>query len=89
MAGTRRKPGQLGPQVEGYRAWLAHRGYTSQTVRNMLADLGQLGLWMSREGLVTANLGEDAIVAFVAARQAAGHRRTLERRSSSGVGSVV
>jgi site-specific recombinase XerD len=81
MAGTRRKPGQLGPQVEGYRAWLAHRGYTSQTVRNMLADLGQLGLWMSREGLVTADLGEDAMVAFVAARQAAGHRRTLGPRA--------
>jgi hypothetical protein len=40
MAGARRKPGQLGPQVEGYRAWLAHRGYTPQTIRNMLADLG-------------------------------------------------
>jgi site-specific recombinase XerD len=47
----------------------------------MLADLGQLGLWMSREGLVTANLGEDAIVAFAAARQAAGYRRTLGPRA--------
>jgi len=47
----------------------------------MLADLGQLGLWMSREGLVTANLGEDAMVAFAAARQAAGHRRTLGPRA--------
>ena len=74
MASTRRKPGQLGPQVEGYRGWLAHQGYTSQTVRNMLADLGQLGLWMSREGLVTAKLDEDAMVAFLAARQAAGRR---------------
>jgi site-specific recombinase XerD len=81
MASTRRKPGQLGPQVEGYRAWLAHRGYTSQTVRNMLADLGQLGLWMSREGLVPAKLDEDAMVAFVAARQAAGHRRALGPRA--------
>lgn len=81
MAGTRRKPGQLGPQVEGYRAWLGYRGYTSQTVRNMLADLGQLGLWMSREGLVTANLGEEAMVAFAAARQAAGYRRTLGPRA--------
>ena len=59
MASTRRKPGQLGPQVEGYRAWLADRGYTPQTVRNMLADLGQLGVWMSREGLVPAELDED------------------------------
>jgi hypothetical protein len=59
MAGTRRKPGQLGPQAEGYRAWLADQGYMSQTVRNMLADLGQPGLWMSREGLVSAKLQED------------------------------
>jgi hypothetical protein len=81
MASTRRKPGQLGPQVEGYRAWLAHRGYTPQTVRNTLADLGQLGLWMSREGLVTAELDEDAMVAFLAARQAAGHRRALGPRA--------
>ncbi len=81
MSGTRRKPGQLGPQVEGYRAWLAHRGYTSQTVRNMLADLGRVGRWMSREGLVPAKLDEDAMAAFVAAWQAAGHRRALGPRA--------
>jgi site-specific recombinase XerD len=81
MASTRRKPGQLGPQVEGYRAWLAHRGYTPQTVRNMLADLGQLGLWMSGEGLVTAQLDENAMVAFVAARRAAGRRRVFGPRA--------
>jgi site-specific recombinase XerD len=75
MAGTRRKPGQLGPQVEGYRAWLTRRGYTPQTVRNMLADLGRVGRWMSREGLVTAQLDEDVMAAFVAAWQAADRRR--------------
>ncbi len=26
MASTRRKPGRLAPQVEGYRAWLAAGG---------------------------------------------------------------
>jgi site-specific recombinase XerD len=81
MAGTRRKPGQLGPQVEGYRAWLAHRGYTPQTVRNMLADMGRVGRWMSREGLVTAQLDEDAMAAFRAAWQAAGRRRALGPRA--------
>jgi hypothetical protein len=75
MARTRRRPGQLGPQVEGYRAWLADRGYTPMTVRNMLADLGQVGRWMSGEGLVTAQLDEDAMVAFAAARRAAGRRK--------------
>jgi site-specific recombinase XerD len=81
MAGTRRKPGRLGPQVEAYRAWLTHRGYTPQTVRNMLADLGRVGRWMSREGLVTAQLDEGAMAAFVAAWQAAGHRSALGPRA--------
>ena len=81
MAGTRRKPGQLGPQVEGYRAWLAGRGYTPQTVRNMLADLGRVGRWMSGEGLVAAELGEDAMVAFAVAWHAAGRRRALGPRA--------
>ena len=81
MGSTRRKPGQLGPQVEGYRAWLAQRGYTPQTVRNMLADLGRLGRWMSGEGLVAAKLDEDAMAAFAVARQAAGGGRALGPRA--------
>ena len=48
MSGTRRKAGRLGPQVEGYRAWLAQRGYTPQTIRNMLKDLGQVGVDVRR-----------------------------------------
>ena len=59
MGSPRRKPGLLGPQVEGYQAWLAHRGYTPQTIRNMLNDLGHLGRWMSGEGLAPAKLDED------------------------------
>jgi len=54
MSGTRRKAGLLGSQVEGYRAWLLRRGYTPETVRNMLKDLGQLGLWSVAEGLALA-----------------------------------
>jgi site-specific recombinase XerD len=75
MASSRRKPGQLGAQVEGYRVWLADRGYTSQTVRNMLADLGRLGRWMSGEGLAPSELDEAAMVAFLAARRGAGRGR--------------
>jgi site-specific recombinase XerD len=81
MSGTRRKAGRLGPQVEGYRAWLAQRGYTPQTVRNMLKDLGQVGVWMSATGLETVQLDEDAMVTFLAARQAAGRRRALGPRA--------
>lgn len=81
MSGSRRKPGQLGPHVESYRAWLAQRGYTPQTVRNMLKDLGQVGLWMSGEGLEEAQLNEDVMAAFLAARSAAGRRRVLGTRA--------
>ncbi|MGH3984442.1 MAG: tyrosine-type recombinase/integrase [Pseudonocardiaceae bacterium] len=75
MLGRPRKAGRLGPQVEGYRCWLAQRGYTPGTVRNMLNDLGRVGRWMSGAGLEAAQLDEDVLVAFLDARHAAGHRR--------------
>ena len=81
MSGTRRKAGLLGSQVEGYRAWLLRRGYTPETVRNMLKDLGQLGLWSVAEGLELADLDETRMAAFLAARLAAGHRRVLGPRA--------
>ena len=75
MSGTRRKAGLLGPQVEGYRAWLTQRGYRP-TIRNMLKDLGQVGLWLSNEGLEAAHLDEEQMAAFLATRQRAGRRRS-------------
>jgi hypothetical protein len=51
MSGTRRKPGRLGPYVEGYRARLLELGYTPGTVRGMLKVLGQLGRWMESAGV--------------------------------------
>jgi site-specific recombinase XerD len=81
MSGIRMKAGQLGPQVEGYRVWLRLRGYTPGTVRNMLKDLGQVGLWMSTEGLEAARLDEERMKAFLVARQAAGYRRVPGTRA--------
>ena len=81
MSGTRRKPGGLGPHVEGYQAWLGERGYTPLTVRNMLKDLGHVGVWMSREGLVTGQLDEDAMLVFLAARRADGAGRVAGPRA--------
>ena len=70
MSGTRRKAGLLGPQVEGYRAWLARRGYTPGTVRNMLKDLGQVGLWLSARGAGRRRIStRSAMAAFLSARQ--------------------
>jgi len=81
MSGTRRKPGELGPHVEGYREWLTQRGYTTLTVRNMLKDLGEVGQWMSGEALVTAQLDEEAMTSFRATSQANGRRRGLGPRA--------
>lgn len=81
MSGTRRKAGRLRPHVEGYREWLTQRGYTPGTVRNMLKDLGQIGLWLSAEGLKTDDLSEDCVGAFLSARRVAGRRRILGPRA--------
>jgi site-specific recombinase XerD len=75
MSGRRRKAGLLGPQVEGYRVWLAKRGYTPGTIRNMLADLGQVGQWLSAEGLGARQVSEELMAAFLTARREAGQRR--------------
>jgi site-specific recombinase XerD len=75
MSGTRRKPGRLGPFVEGYRVRLLELGYTPQTVRGMLKVLGQLGRWMAGEGLEAGWVDDVAIKAFLACRLASGDRR--------------
>lgn len=75
MSGTRRKPGRLGPFVEGYRVRLLELGYTPGTVRGMLRVLGQLGRWMEAEDLEPGRLDDAAIEAFLAARRAGGGRR--------------
>ena len=59
MSGTRRKPGLLGPYVEGYSAWLARRGHTALTARNMLKEFGQVGRWLAVEGVEVRQLSEE------------------------------
>ena len=66
MSGTRRKPGRLGPFVEGYRARLLELGYTPGTVRGMLKVLGQLGRWMDDEDVEPGQLDLAAVEAFLA-----------------------
>lgn len=74
MSGTRRKPGRLGPFVEGYRVRLLELGYTPGTVRGMLKVLGQLGRWMDDQDVEPGQLNLAAIEAFLAARRANGDR---------------
>jgi hypothetical protein len=75
MSGTRRKPGLLGPYVEGYSAWLIRRGHTALTARNMLKEFGQIGRWLAEEGLEVRQLSEELLVTFLADRRRAGCRR--------------
>ncbi len=75
MGTSRRKAGPLGPEVDGYRAWLAQRGYTEQTVRNMLQYLGHLGRWLRVHGLDVSDLDEQRVAAFLADRQVGGLTR--------------
>ena len=81
MSGTRRKPGQLGPVVEGYRLRLLSLGYTPGTVRGMLKALGRVGRWMQTEGLEPAQLDEVRIEQFLSMRRAEGHLSDLGLRS--------
>jgi Site-specific recombinase XerD len=47
----------------------------------MLKDLGQVGVWLSAEGLESAEFDEERAAAFLAARRRAGHRRVQGLRA--------
>ncbi len=81
MGSPRRKAGLLAPHVEDYRAWLTDRGYTPGTVTNMLKDLGQVGVWLSSEGLDVSQFNEERASAFLTARRAAGCRHVPGTRA--------
>lgn len=80
MANSRRKAGVLARHVEGYRAWLAQHGYTDKSIRNMLKDLGQVGLWLSGQGLVARDLDEERLDRHLADLRKAGRRRVAGPR---------
>jgi hypothetical protein len=66
MSGSRRKPGPLGPFVEGYRGWLLERGYSASVVIRSLGTLGHLGRWMQRHALAVDQLSNEEARAFLA-----------------------
>ena len=80
MASSRRKAGVLSPHVEGYRAWLVRHGYTGQSIRNMLKDLGQAGLWLSGQGLEARDLDEERLGRHLSDLRKAGRRRVTGLR---------
>jgi len=66
MSGSRRNPGPLGPFVDGYRAWLVERGYSTSVVIRSLVTLGHLGRWLERDALAVDQLGDERVGAFLA-----------------------
>jgi len=72
MSGTRRKPGPLGPYLDGYRSKQLALGYTPASVSSQLKALGRLGRWLAAEGLEVSQLSEARVEAFLAAWQAEG-----------------
>ena len=74
MTATRRKPGRMGPYIEGYTAWLVGLGYTRGTVVNMLAIAGDLGRWMDVRDLAPGDLDRVVAAGFRSACGAAGTR---------------
>ena len=81
MSGTRRKPGSMGPFIDGFQARLFEQGYTSDTIRNSVKLVGQFGRWMANEGLAPSQLTRGSVDAFLRARRADGHRRVPSVRS--------
>jgi site-specific recombinase XerD len=68
MAGTRRRPGRMGPFIESYRQELLGRGHTPLTVRGVLQHVGALGRWMEANGIEPADLSVEVLDSFVAFR---------------------
>jgi integrase/recombinase XerD len=66
VSGSRRKPGPLGPFVDGYRAWLVGRGYSPSVVVRSLVTLGHLGRWLERNAVAVDELTAGAVSGFIA-----------------------
>lgn len=83
MAGTRRRPGRMGPFIESYREVLLGRGYTPLTVRGLLQHVGALGRWMEAKDVVPGDLDVAVLEEFLADRQAGGRTQVRTTRSMS------
>ena len=61
--------------MEGYSAWLAGRGYTALTARNMLKEFGQVGRWLAVKHVEVRQLSDEQLARFLADQRRAGYRR--------------
>jgi site-specific recombinase XerD len=81
MAGTRRKPGRMGPHIDGFRDWLLDQAYAPGTTREILKVVGHLGRWMVDTDIDVAQLDEAVIVKFLETMRAPGRQRVPGVRS--------
>lgn len=77
----RRKPGRMGPFVEGFRDSLVAAGYAPGTVRHLLKDVGALRRWMEFADVWPSELDPRVIEQFRKHRISAGRRRVAGARS--------
>ena len=75
MSGPRRQPGEMGSFIDGFEVRLTEQGYTSETIRNSLKLVGQVGRWMTNEGLTPSQLTGATAAEFLRDRRADGYRR--------------
>lgn len=76
MSGTtRRKPGWMGPYIDGLRAWLLERGYTPGSIKQVLTLAGQLGPWMETADVKFSQLDSATVDSFLEALRTRGVRR--------------
>lgn len=74
MGTTRRKSGVLTVEVEPYRQWLLEQGFTPSTVRLLLRNLSQLGVWLQERGLAGTAIDRACLDELFAERRALGRR---------------
>lgn len=77
----RRKPGRMGPYLEGFQQRLVVMGYTPGSIRHVLKAVGGLGRWMDRHDVAACDLDEEAIKGFLVELRALGRRRVPSVRS--------
>jgi site-specific recombinase XerD len=82
MGTTRRKSGVLAAEVEPYRQWLLEQGYTPATVRLLLRNLSQLGVWLQERGLPGTAIDRACLDELFGERRALGRRGVPGRLGS-------
>jgi site-specific recombinase XerD len=81
MASTRRKPGRMGPHIDGLRARLLELGYTPGSIKQILTLVGQLGRWMASADVEVSQLDEAVVGSFLDTMRIRGKQRIPGMRS--------